>query len=148
MCFSVSMPLTLWVRKTYLQLCGHYSYVKRRLQWLPIEQRIKCNTFCLCYQIIIGTAPSTWLNLSLRFFGGYNLSHPSKEGWSYLLLSSTNGILFLLLRFTSLLSLFGKLVLKLTFKEYFDQQLLLCCENRESSPFRLLFVLWKLVFKN
>ena len=78
---------------------------------------------------------------SAFFFGGYNLSHPSKEGWSYLLLSSTNGILFLLLRFTSLLSLFGKLVLKLTFKEYFDQQLLLCCENRESSPFRLLFVL-------
>ena len=35
----------------------HAKPLLKQLHWLPIEQRIKYKTACLCYQIITGTAP-------------------------------------------------------------------------------------------
>ena len=35
----------------------HAKPLLRRLRLLPIDQRMKYKTSCLCYQIIIGTAP-------------------------------------------------------------------------------------------
>ena len=35
----------------------HCKPLLKQLHWLPIEQRIKYKTSCLCYQIITGTAP-------------------------------------------------------------------------------------------
>ena len=35
----------------------HAKPLRKQLHWLPLEQRIKYKTSCLCYQIITGTAP-------------------------------------------------------------------------------------------
>ena len=35
----------------------HCKPLLKQLHWLPIEQRIKYESSCLCYQIITGTAP-------------------------------------------------------------------------------------------
>ena len=106
----------------------HAKPLLKQLHWLPIEQRRKYKTACLCYQIISGIAPQylaelVQLYIPSRSLGSSLVTEPfaspsSKENSMVVMpfasLLSKFGILFLSLSVTALPSLPSKLALKLT----------------------------------
>ena len=111
----------------------HAKPLLKQLHWLPIEQRLKYKTACLCYQIITGIAPQylaelVQLYIPSRSLGSSSVTEPftspsSKENsmvvvpFASLLLKS--GILFLSLSITALPSPPSKLALKLPLQTVF-----------------------------
>ena len=77
----------------------HAKPLLKQLHWLPIEQRIKYNITCLCYQIITGTAPQYLaLKLALKLTSSNSIltsnTFTAAQIWNSLSLSCSLSQLF------------------------------------------------------
>ena len=113
----------------------HCKPLLKQLHWLPIEQRIKYKTSCLCYQIITGTAPQYLAELVHIYVPSRSLRSSSDDrtfriptfmrkqhdGWAFCFSAAQtwNSLPFIVCHSPSLPAFKSNLKTHL-FKQYFD----------------------------